>query len=224
MSGSSARLRHMDNDELKTLDGWTPKRHEPIVPPQIVELLGDRHVEPWLADAVRELAESPSPVDRVASVGMVARLWSPTKGERNDLLAARASDPNAAAIAWFRSLSDDERAWIEERSVAEAASLLEDLDAITTETDADFAATRTLDLVRRRDALESVSFLLGPRSALATELRTLDTEVVANASGFELPVAVRGGAWFDAVAAEDPLAWWGSVAPTLATGRRAAES
>ncbi len=171
------------------------------LPIQSALALGCDELDPWLANAVSELAESTSWVDQVASVGMLARLWLPaTADARVDLLSGKRPYPARAAREWFAGLSPGTIAKIEARAILATAELWELLDRVVESDEAIWSD----ELRRRRDAFESVALMLGRRSCLSRELATFDAEVSA------CSIAWSDEPWMSAVAAEDPLAWWGA--------------
>jgi hypothetical protein len=170
-------------------------------------------VEPWLARRCRELASSPSLVDRVASVGTLCRLWEAplaTAGEGPDAGASPIVDRVAA---WAALLSPAERARLESDGVHTAARLRERIDDLL-ERDDEAEGDEVRALVYERDGLESLRVVLwtcGSCPSLDRELRMTDQAMLDSASALPLPPEVETDELLLAVARNEPLSWWGEL-------------
>jgi len=208
------------------LDAWRPPLPHPA-PPSLSDLLGRHSLRPALRARHDALAATGDPLDAVAAAGTVARLWfDPDPAARRaaiEALLARdlplaaepvatygASDPAAALAAWARALPDADIARIERRALVAVGQLEGTVDALHAAALDDAGAPVLYDLVARRDALESVRYVLGLRGAgdtLARAVRSLDTEVqaawsaVLAAGPVDLP-------WLSLAATDTPDAWW----------------
>lgn len=170
--------------------------------------------EPWLLRLVNEHAGAPSPVTRVASLGVIARLWTP----------ARASEVSAALDAvgsGFPMPVDRVRLW----AAALPRETVESLAfAITSECDMLAALLPEVERgtggfrvawLHRRDDLESVAEVIRMRcwpeaiGAQDAALRDLDRD----AAGFSWACdEVRTDPRLLTVAWCEPDKWWGRVA------------
>jgi hypothetical protein len=209
------RVRRATPD-LAALAHWAPRYLTlPTEPPTVDALLDGYTCDGWLPAAARSLAASASPLARVASVGVVARLWSPANtAERDDLLAGRRPDPNGQALAWFGALPEDVQSQVVDLAIAETVTWREDLERLAQAEDEADAEALGRDLLVRRDALESAAFLLGSASAapLRAELRSLDEEAEVRLSAFvPLPSDPVLTDWMSAAGAWDPLSWWSAA-------------
>lgn len=188
---------------------WKP-RHLSLNPeqPHVRALLAGYTVPWWLEQTAGAMAAAPSPLDRAASVGLVARLWSPTSEERDRV--QQGHDPNKMALAWFNGLDAETQRDLGNNALSRCIDWREGLDALPG-MDSDDRRTQAIDLITEREVLESVAFLLGPQhgALLRSELCRMDAAAEDNLAFFPI---LRGGeafdAWMSAAAALDPLAWW----------------
>lgn len=181
----------------------------------------ERSCAPWLREHVARTAASPMLVDRVGAAGALGRLWMP----------ASADDRAALRRGGFVTPIDRVRAWAlgldpkvlraVARPVEEAlGEFQEALEALEASEDSARSARISRELGQRRDALESVAFVLraaGREGSLPRDLRYLDEQVRSRLQWFVRDEAIRGDAVLRAVAVEQPLAWWGALALPEAT-------
>lgn len=192
---------------------WSPVSTDlPILPTTLSELLGGKPCADWLRARHDALARSPAMVDRVAAVGVVARLWCPEdKATRAAVLAGSVEHPSNVAVEWLASLSADTRRTLHLFAFHRAANLRSALHEILTH-GATAAPSDVLALLHERDALESVCALFpaAQRRSLALELRATDI-LVCSGPGFALPTATKfvNDPLLRAVFLTDPDAWWG---------------
>lgn len=161
--------------------------------PPIKRWLEDAKVEGWLAEAALFLADSPLGVDRLASAGILARLWGAEADHPGGIA------PNASIRAWLRNQGD--------LSAAEDAAL-EEISCWNRLLERPFGAVRCLR--HARDRLESTLYALrmarqGDR--LKKALKELDLLVLSSASGLCFPDPDPDlQRWEDCW--QEPEAWW----------------
>lgn len=183
-----------------------------VTAPDVAAWAASGGVEPWLAEAATRLAAGPSPVERAAAAGVIARLWdaetpiAPADHPRERVRAWLAAQPEGAVAALETRAV--ERAWSLAERIAELADLPEDAR------DAEVAA-----LVRERDDLQSVRRVLrlgGAGIRLAEALQRLDRLAAEHMSALadHLPALADdpdADRW-RAVAWQEPDAWWTGLA------------
>jgi hypothetical protein len=160
--------------------------------------------EMWLREAVQELQDSASPVDRLASLGMIVRLWMPTsRAERRALLFGETKDPCALIVAFLGGIDAETLKGLDELSEATASGLVS--DARRDDLLSDPSQMRLL--MHQRDVLESALVVLehcrhgkGLRQVLAF----VDQHMRDGAD-------VEADDWLAAVFANDPYSWWGRI-------------
>jgi len=182
------------------------------------DLLNGLLCQEWLICNAEQLADSPSPLDQAASLGVIARLWGPTnRTERERCLAGELQDPSAGAVAWVRGLAEVEVSRLEEQAIAEATRLpllLEELRRLDPD-ESEERLKAVQRLMQRRDVLESVAFLLSSirrAKKLRAALRLVDQDAVASFSFFPTVATFEGNPWLREVARREPDSWWGSFA------------
>jgi hypothetical protein len=164
--------------------------------------------EPWLADAAVACAASPSSVDRLAGVGLLARLW--VEPERVGV----ATTPRDLVRTWARSLPPDRLADAESGAVRRAWALAERIAGVA-DLAPDLADAEVAWIVRERDDLASVRRVLriaGAGARLAAVLGDVDRVAGEQMSALadrlprlsDDPDADR----WHAVAWQEPDAWW----------------
>ncbi|MES2641330.1 MAG: hypothetical protein V4850_17700 [Myxococcota bacterium] len=164
--------------------------------------------EPWLAAAAAQHADAPSSVDRMAAVGLLARLWTPPEG------AAPPAHPRDLARAWARAVEPavlDEaesvavrRAWRLSERIAEVGSLsagnaTDEMTAIVLDRDDLQSVRRVLRLVGAGDRLADA---LATADAVANEHLSALADLLPSLA--DDPEADR----WNAVAWQEPDAWW----------------
>jgi hypothetical protein len=177
------------------------------------------HISPakWLLERARQLHASPALHDRMASVGLVARLGAGTAKDPAQVFEALVSgmyrSPTARALDWARGLGRDVLDLVERQALELIDALernLETLEAVVAEGGG--AAERAVRAIRHgRDDLESIAWVL--RAARRFEvvgpaLGALDREAAAHLSAIDL---ARSGEdeLLSSVAWQEPHAWWG---------------
>jgi hypothetical protein len=186
--------------------------------PSLDELMDGFPTAAWLAKEVGLLASSPSSLDRVSAVGLVARCWTPTGSPARgvlDAVLAGTLTPHDRAVAWVRTLDGDLVAELERLAVNDAIAAAEDAEALVdlaAEPEATLAAA-VRGIAHRRDDLDSIALLLhaaGVGTRLDDALRDLDRTAAGISSVFACIAPLRD-ARLEEVAWRDPDAWWGAL-------------
>lgn len=185
-------------------------------PPDADTLFAGVVVAPWLQQHVAELATSPAPLDPVAAVGMAARLWSPPdRAARREAMLSGIMPPLDRARAWAKALSVETREAILREAAGEALDLVALIDDLI-EAPSDAARDAlTRRIVRRREALEGVLWVLaagGDAQDLLGILDDVDREVAIRRSELPPMGVFAGDPLIEAARALDPDAWWGALA------------
>jgi hypothetical protein len=164
--------------------------------------------EPWLSAAASQQAEGPSSVDRLAAVGLLARLWTPPED------TAPTAHPRDLARAWARVLDPGQLDAAESIAVRRAWRL-SDRVADVSKLPASLAADEMAAIVLDRDDLQSVRRVLrlvGGGGRLAEALATVDSVAGEHMSALaDLLPALEDDPDADrwrAVAWQEPDAWW----------------
>jgi hypothetical protein len=198
---------------------WSPPAPIRLGVPAPEELLEGVEVPRWLADRARRLYRSAELLERVESVGFVARLGAATAEAPGDLFAAlvagHAQSPGARARRWAASL--DEAVTKElARLLVDAADLLRDNIAGLRE-----LAAEGGEPARRaaraecygRDELESVSWVLvaaGRGDEVAGTLEALDQAASGQLTALDLVLDADDDDLLSTIAWQAPDAWWGA--------------
>jgi hypothetical protein len=210
---------------------WGPVAHAGRPPPSrsvVDRILAQDSCEDWLGAQARRLADSPHALERAAAVGLVGRLWMPSRdSDRRSVVEALmggAEHPPGRARGLAAGL--DSGAWAElEQSAVRAASRLR--AAVGRFPDAEFGAAEGVPmqlrrLAHERDDLESVAFVLGVAgggTVLREVLDEVDREVANRLLGYTLLTVLGDDDRLAAVAWQEPDAWWGALAiPVPPTG------
>lgn len=194
----------------RPLPAWLAAgRAATVVPPlpalKIEALRAFEASPPWLRALARELVARGDATSIVAAVGSLARLHVPSSTE----------DPTHATrelVAWCEQLGEARRDPLETSALDECAALCDALDALDLD-DGDQLSLQAAMLVRRRDELASVDWVLGVaggRERLSVALGALDDRAedrLGHLVGV-LPLDPR----VKAVAWREPDAWWGALA------------
>ncbi len=207
-------VRPLQDTALDKLGAWEPPGEPSFDVPSVPALTGQLTVEPWLGTATQERLDSPSLTDRVMGVGLLGRLWSPTKEQlpvaRERALAGEG--PGQSGRAWWLSLPPSSRDEIVRQAllrVDDLADGLEGLQAAVAE-DPEQARPRLLAWLMDRDDLASLAFL-ERGTLLATALDRLDATAATYHSIWSLVQGFRDPR-LGAVALRDFDAWWGRLA------------
>jgi hypothetical protein len=183
-------------------------------PLTFAELTGGADGPAWLVSEVQALAGSPNVVHRLASMGIVLRLWSPTGAAATAALRWSGVRPAARVKEWLARVPRDELSALCEVSVEAAGLLFErlaELRELATHDEGQSVRSLASRILEERDELESLARVLdlaGRASAVADTLRAFDSQAVAHWSAFgELEDRVatehlRSVAW------QEPDAWW----------------
>jgi hypothetical protein len=171
----------------------------------------------WLEADSDGLGASPAALDRLPAAGVLARLWTPADGEeRSRALEATLSGEETVqrrAKAWLASIAE----WVDiDAAVMARVELHEErLDGLPETA----SKALLLDLIRERDALQSLSASIHlARRPCAPALRAA-LEAVDERWATQLSLV---GALFEptamsdqlrAVASQEPDSWWGKLAP-----------
>jgi hypothetical protein len=195
---------------------WQPEAPLDIQQPDLAALLQGTPADDWLLGAARGLAESESATDRLAAIGLIARLWEPTSAEiRDAILAGKLVHPSSRVREVARSLPREQLQRLAEQAQAQASGLAGDvrrLMELAAEGDDDATQAYALGLLHRRDTLESVAVVLEDLEAgreLREALHEVDEEAEAAQSAFPEVERFAGDDRLAAVYAAEPLAWWG---------------
>lgn len=202
---------------MRTLAGWAPSDIPTVDPPSVDALLGGFDAPAWLTTPLAQVSPK-DPFAVFAAVGTVGRLWAPrgTSTPASEALARLMADddPMARASRWGEAVSENVRDVVSRLAAVEADALsdaLDDLqDALQDETSARDDAIRWLE---RRDDLASVIRLVAPArdAPLLRAVVALDRRASTHASLWRALSPLRSPR-LDAVAWQEPDAWWASPA------------
>lgn len=221
-----ARLATPAGDVFVRSGGYTldvyrrePDPGDPVPPPALV--LPGRRMENWLVRASAALASSPSELDRLTALGLLARLSLPGQEEGRALLeGGEGAGVRPKLARWLDGVPGDRReSW--QGLALDRVDDLEDeieegLDALAG--GAGLPGSWPLSVALWRDDLESVRFALAagsPRrdaSPLGEALRDLDLLVSVRAPSLSGVWPSQDHPRLRAVAWQEPGAWWGSLA------------
>jgi hypothetical protein len=168
----------------------------------------------WLRQCAEADARSVVPLVRVASVGLVARLWQPTsRVEAQAILSGSKRSPSERASDWVRTLPEDQLDALEVEALELAEQLAGMLDRF--EESSEEAEALWPDFLRRRDDAASLSYLLSSAKrgrTIAMRLQAVDRAARAHLSTLCLDEDFASDPRWAAVVLADPLAWWADVA------------
>lgn len=195
------------------LDRDVPRDSELQVP-LAEDIFGDFPTEEWLRTAYEEFAVSVS-YSRTIAVGLVGRLWSPPWGQAASLMSGFPDLPPIRAARWAR----ENGAALEEvgrEAVGEARSLFVELEELISRLP-EAPQAREVALRRladERDDLASIAWVLrsaGRASDLDSALAQTDHAAIAQTTLLEAELDLFDVPRFQAVAREEPHAWWALV-------------
>jgi hypothetical protein len=220
LSGQDDRLTIVRLQRAHSEDQWTfepPADVGEITPPALSTLVEGLELPLVISKRYEQLARAPSALARVAAVGSIARLAAATTSDPVSLaqqLLAGEEGPAARAVAWARTLDEQQISLVEREAIEEAGRLGDELatvDQLLERVTTEELAMVTRSLWHRRDALESAATMLGvcrPRDELRGALERVDFRgavavgVLDVIGGFSDPL-------LSIVAIQEPAAWWG---------------
>ncbi|MBI3269246.1 MAG: hypothetical protein HYZ53_09510 [Planctomycetes bacterium] len=174
--------------------------------------------DPWLAGEVRERALHQDPLYVLVGAGMMARLRPPdspaaARAALRNTLEGLPSPELDRERAWARTLTSEQRSWLERQAVLQSALLGRRIEELEASPEPDDAAWRNgfLALLRERDEMEGVRLLLqegGGCEHLDRALESLDAD--GRRSVLALPLVDGAGTdeHLRRAAAANPEAWW----------------
>lgn len=182
--------------------------------PSAAELFDAFPTEPWLRGTYEELSAS-TPFVRVVAVGLVGRLWAPPWGEAG-ALATRLDDlPTLRAKRWARENASS-LGQIAQEALEEARTLQIDLeelvDILPDQGEPRREALRRL--AEQRDDLASIAWVLllaNVGHELVAALARTDRAALVSSTLLQAELDVAADPRFEAVAREEPDAWWAPV-------------
>ena len=210
--------REETDDELAMrLREYRPGEDVELEVPGPDELLADVSPANWLIERALVLHSSPALHDRVASVGLAARLGAGTtespKLVFEELVSGQRRSPTARALDWVRNL-DTDVVDVVERQTLELADALEsdlaDLEGMVAE-GGETARTAVRGVLYRRDDLESLAWVLTAADRVAAvrpALEKVDREAASHLSAVDM-AREDDDDLLSAVSWQEPNAWWG---------------
>lgn len=197
-----------------------PHDDPPLDVPPIADIAGDWPIAPFILQAASALRSSPALLDRVASVGLLARLDMVVSNTPEALRRALAGDPQPRdrALAWARTIEPEIWHVVLDLATLRAQALLDDVatmsDPDSAPTPPDHFAQWLITVCRRRDELEHIAALAGDRDLPRTfdaALATLDREAATHRSVLEAHKHEMRDDILAAIACQSPNLWWGVV-------------
>jgi hypothetical protein len=175
----------------------------------------------WLLDELEFLSELDSDYHRVATVGLLGRLWEPPAAEVERLLRDATAGtivlPPARCVEQARRWTADLH-WVEGEALASARALertLQDLpDWLDMHAEEDRSGALR-GLVTSRDELESIAFVLdaaGVGEKLRAALSDVDRAAELQMTVFALEAELADDPRLAAASVSTPDAWWGVLA------------
>ena len=197
---------------------WSPPVRDLGAWPAADALLAGWSVPEALAWRVARLTSARGPLDPIAVLGTVARLWEAADAAERARALSRPDETPAGRLQRAASACTDAQIraigeWVAVAVVQSSA----DLEQIVSADPASVPAL-TRHLVERRDTLESVSLaasLSGRGTAIVEMLAELDREVTEHLSLLALDAPPEAlCAYLSAVAWRQPDAWWAVLGET----------
>lgn len=197
---------------------WAPPVRDLGTWPDPEALLEGWSIPEILRWRTARLMASSGPLDQIAVLGTIARLWESADAAERDRALAHPDETPAgrlqrAALACTEAQLGAMKDWVAVEVVQSSA----DLEQIASADPASVPAL-TRHLVDRRDTLESISLiasLSGRGAAIPEMLASLDREVSAHLSMLVLDVpSEERCAYASAVAWRQPDAWWAALEET----------
>lgn len=199
-----------------------------VVVPSPAHFLGDVSIHEHVASCAAELHASPSLADRIASVGLLARLASGAAadpGRLSKLVREGQKGPSQLARSWLQALSAKAIVWVAKTILTRVEPLADDLlllrGAVTSSQERAAAAGKAICL--SRDELESLAMPLrlasrkslteADNAAVEAALQSvegLDELAVSHLSDLDLAGSYDDDPLLDEVMWQEPLAWWGA--------------
>ncbi len=187
------------------LRGWKPPPFPAIRPP-FSQIIGSLSCEEWFKQAVETLQASPWPLDQLAAMGMIVRLWKPTsRSERDALLAGKVGHPAVRVWAFLKTIRPATLDRLDSLGFAQINGMIYDANADELVQD----PVEMLGLLHDRDKIESILVMLehlGRGVRMRAVLEVID-ELLKRG------VEVGPDKWLAAVFEVDPDAWWGRLEP-----------
>ena len=186
-----------------------PAAPNTFVTPAPEAILGGMPTASWLRDHSSKLATSTQTTDRIAALGLLARLWMPEK--KNTATA----HPVENVRAWVSSLPTEAFSEIANKATAEAAALCDAFATLPSALplDNEQAKEHIRQLCYRRDDLESILAVLRMKNQeqqLRDYLKLVDLEAESQLSALSL-VEGLSDERLEEVSWQEPLSWWGRL-------------
>lgn len=224
LCADSASVELMAVERHEKVDAWAQHlgSYEPpplpaLEVPAPVELLGGMTTVAWLLERAGSLATSGSIFDRVASIGLLARLGAGCATDPKAALSARlagAEGPAARAARWARALPPAVADELTRLTLEEAGGLAEAVEVLMPALAHDeSSATTARGLAHRRDNLESVAVILrwaGRADQIEHSIEAVDVRALAHISALDLVRTDETDPLLSAVSWQEPHAWWGA--------------
>lgn len=186
------------------LRNWSPPAEPVLSVPTWDEIMGGLSHADWMREAVDGLQTSPSPLDHLASLGMIVRLWMPTeRAERDGILSRRMEDPNARIMAFLETIDAETLDGLDSLFTAHLSCMISDAQRDDLRED----PVQMRMLMYERDAAESILSMhehLGRGRGNRDLLDLIDQRM---RQGIE----VEADDWLAAVYANEPYSWWGRI-------------
>lgn len=188
--------------------------HIKLEVPSVKDILGNLPTPTWLMEEAVDLNTSANPLYRLASLGLIARLWVPETHElRMRIMRSELPDPSNHIINWLRTVAQYDLASIALAAITVVDELGDEIDSMVHRPSSpEDVIDQAKTLVQSRDLLESAACLLGgarPAAALRTALKFLDNKVVAHMDQLPTPKQFLDTPKNRVVFLREPLSWWG---------------
>jgi hypothetical protein len=174
-----------------------------VVPePDVDELLGPGPWAAWLRDDAVRLARSDAAFTHIASVGLIGRLWSYARSSLEQ------GSPIERCALWIQRLDGAQLALARRATHSAVALLREELETLSVEETPD--ETRMRLAAELRDDIQSAAVALsyvGPVADVVAATHEADAFAIERGSHWAEMVTEAGERW-EAVASDEPDAWW----------------